>query len=147
MTTIGRMFAILIGSWFVAVCGCGGGSGPETAEVVGIVTMNGTPVEGANVIFHPIDTTTNTLASQASTNAEGRFELSTHVGQGKYKRGVAPGEYAVAVSKLDTSAISKTYAPPTNLLPKRFSNPETSGLKATVVADRVNEFTFLVDEK
>jgi hypothetical protein len=53
----------------------------------------------------------------------------------------------VAVSKLDTSAISKTYAPPTNLLPKKYSNPETSGLKATVVANRANEFPFALDAK
>jgi hypothetical protein len=146
MITIGRVLIILVGSCVVSISGCSDGSGPETADAVGTITMDGKPVDGANVIFHPIGTTTNTLASQATTNAEGRFELSTHIGQGKYKRGVVPGEYAVAVSKLDTSAIAKTYAPPTNLLPKKYSNPETSGLKATVVAGRVNVFPFSVDE-
>jgi hypothetical protein len=115
--------------------------------VVGTITQNGKPVVGANVIFHPVGNASNRLASQAVTNSDGRFDLSTHLGQGKYKRGIVPGEYAVTVTKLDTAAISKTYAPPPNLLPKKYSNPETSGLKATVTADQVNDYQFTVDEK
>jgi hypothetical protein len=145
MAKFGRVSVAVVCSSVLAICGCTGSSGPETVEVVGTITMDGKPIEGANVIFHPIGTATNVLASQATTNADGRFELSTHVGKGEFKRGVVPGEYAVAVAKLDTAAIAKTYAPPSNLLPKRFANPETSELKATVAADQVNDFPFRVD--
>jgi hypothetical protein len=110
--------------------------------VTGTVTFNGNPVEGANVIFNPSTGSGQTLASQAVTGADGRFELKTHIGAGEFKIGIVPGQYDVTISKLDTSGISSTLGPPKDLLPRIYRDPSTSGLKADVSADRENDFPF-----
>ena len=122
--------------------GCGNTQeGPETVPVRGTVTYQGQPLDGANVVFHPTDGST-TLASQAVTDASGRFELATHVGVGKFKPGIVPGNYAVAITKLDTASVSSTLAAPKDLLPKKYGDPKTSGLAAEVTAQQDNEFSF-----
>jgi hypothetical protein len=126
-----------------AVSGCTRSQqGPATVEVTGTVTYEGQPIDGANVIFHPANGSDQTLASQALTDKNGRFELSTHVGGGKFKTGIVPGNYAVTIKKLDTAAIANTLAPPKDLLPNRYGSPKTSGLTAKVADDQENEFQF-----
>src|SRR3982751_1444066 len=87
----------------LAVTGCGHPTeGPARVEVTGTVTLNESPVEGANVLFSPdVGSDDNRLASQAVTDSQGRFKLSTHVGGGKFKSGIVPGKYVVTISKLD----------------------------------------------
>ena len=127
----------------VAFAGCDNSvAGPATVAVTGTVSSGGTPLEGANVIFHPIVESGQTLASQSVTDAQGRFEMSTHVGAGKFKPGIVPGKYAVAITKLDTASIATTLAPPKDLLPKKYAHPKTSGLVAEVIEGQENEFEF-----
>jgi hypothetical protein len=109
--------------------------------VTGTVTLGGNPVEGANVVFHPLEDAA-ALASQGSTNAEGRFVMTTHVGGGKFEPGIAAGTYAVTITKLDTAAIANTAAPPQNLLPPKYASPTSTALKAIVVAGKENDFPF-----
>lgn len=117
--------------------------GPATVNVTGTVTLAGNPLEGANVVFNPaMGSDDGRLASQASTDASGRFELTTHVGGGKFKPGIVPGKYAVSITKLDTAAIKNTFSPPKNLLPKKYADPKTSQLSADVKADASNDFPF-----
>jgi hypothetical protein len=125
--------------------GCTGAEGPDTVAVTGTVTVNGSPLEGASVTFHPIEGSENVLASQAVTDAAGRFRLATHVGGGRFKDGIVPGKYSVVVTKLDTAAISSTLAPPKNLLPEKYDSPTTSGLSAEVSADKENDFKFSIN--
>jgi len=113
-----------------------------TVEVSGVVTMNGAPIEGANVVFYPSGTDDSRLASQATTDHEGHYRLQTHLGGGKFKSGIVPGQYVVTVSKLDTESIKTTYAPPKNLLPKKYADAKTSELKSDVAAGKANEFPF-----
>lgn len=120
--------------------------GPDTVPVSGTVTYRGSPVEGANVIFHPTEGSASTLASQSITDASGRFELSTHVGAGKFKPGVVPGNYSVVITKLDTASVSTTLAPPKNLLPQKYANANTSGLTANVAAAQKNSFEFSLND-
>jgi hypothetical protein len=68
--------------------------------------------------------------------------MNTHVGGGKFEPGIEPGRYAVAITKLDTSAIASTLAPPKDLLPKKYGDPKKSGLTADVEAGRENVFEF-----
>ena len=127
--------------------GCGPStSGPNTVEVTGTVTYQGAPVEGANVIFQPATGSDQTMGSQAVTDSQGRFKLSTHVGGGKFKSGIAPGKYAVTINKLDTASISNTLAPPKDLLPKNYGNPKTSGLSADVSFEQENDFKFALSD-
>jgi hypothetical protein len=109
--------------------------------VSGRVTLDGVPIAGANVVFHPVESE-QTLASQSVTDEEGRFEMSTHVSGGKFEPGIAPGKYAVAITKLDMSAVSTTFAPPKDLLPKKYGIPQTSRLTADVAEGKENEFEF-----
>ncbi|HEX3599245.1 MAG TPA: DUF6795 domain-containing protein, partial [Lacipirellulaceae bacterium] len=89
--------------------GCGrSATAPGTVKAGGTVTLGGKPVAGANVIFYPASSDVAAVASQAMTDDSGRFQLSTHVGGGTFKSGIAPGKYAVAITKLDTAGISNT---------------------------------------
>ena len=136
-TAIGLLFGC------AALGGCGGGAtGPGTVRATGVVTFGGKPVAGANVIFYPATAADPGLASQTVTDNEGRFTLSTHVGAGKFRIGIAPGQYAVAVTKLDTAAIASTLSPPKNLLPRKYASPTTSKLTADVSTERENNFEF-----
>ena len=120
-------------------------SGPETVRVTGTVHYQGSPIEGANVLFQPVEGSGQTLASQSATNAEGQFELSTHVGGGQFKPGIEPGKYSVTITKLDPASTTML-APPRNLLPKKYASPQTSGLSADVVTDKENDFKFTLTD-
>ena len=61
--------------------------------------------------------------------------------------GIVPGRYAIAVSKLDTAAIATTFAPPKDVLPKKYGDPKTSGLTADVAMGRENDFVFALTSK
>ena len=127
-----------------AVNGCGGTKGgPATVEVTGTVTLNGSAVDGANVLFSPdIGSNDGRLASQATTDSAGRFKLSTHVGGGKFKSGIVPGKYVVAISKLDTAPAKNTFTAPKNLLPPKYADAKTSLLNSDVAAGQANDFQF-----
>jgi hypothetical protein len=127
-----------------ALAGCSGvKSGPATVEVTGTVTINGSPVDEAIVLFTPeIGASDGRLASQATTDSEGRFKLTTHVGGGKFKSGIVPGKYEVAITKLDPAAVKNPFSPPKNLLPPKYADPKTSQLKAQVAAGQTNHFQF-----
>jgi hypothetical protein len=135
-------FVYIAALCLVALVGCGGTKpGPATVEVTGTVTLSGTPVEGASILFSPdIGSDDKRLASQATTDSQGRFKLSTHVGGGKFKSGIVPGKYVVTVSKLDTTPTKNIYSPPKNLLPPKYADAKTSQLKADVVAGQANDF-------
>jgi hypothetical protein len=128
----------------MALCaGCGGGpEGPATAEVTGLVTLDGAPLANADVFFHPVDSEGPAQASQAVTGDDGRFTVQTHVAAGQYKPGMIPGEYRVSVSKLDTSNVTSTLTPPKNVLPEKYASPQTSGFTVSVSADQENDFRF-----
>jgi hypothetical protein len=133
--------------WLVAVAllmGCGKrAGGPATVEVAGTVTFDEKPVEGANVTFSPEGTGDDArLASQALTDQNGRFQLSTYVGSGKTKSGIIPGRYQVTVSKFDRAALGKGFVAPTNVLPKKYGDAKTSQLRADVAAGKENDFPF-----
>jgi hypothetical protein len=130
--------------YLIAIAGCGGTkSGPATVEVTGTVTLNGAGVDGASVLFSPdVGSSDGRLASQATTDSAGRFKLSTHVGGGKFKSGIVPGKYVVAISKLDTAPAKNPFSPPKNLLPPKYADPKTSLLTADVAAGQANDCQF-----
>ena len=92
--------------------------------------------------FYPAGGGDAALASQAVTNDDGKFQLITQVGGGKSKPGIAPGQYDVAITKLDMSGVTSTSTPPKNVLPRKYASPKTSKLSADVAADRENNFDF-----
>ena len=131
----------------LSLVGCGGGAGvpkdrPKTTPYSGILTMDGKPVEGASVTFHPKQ---GGHAATARTDAEGKFVLQTFV-EGD---GAVPAEYGISVIKLQnakSTAVSMDdpkydpnakETPPAHLLPVAYSNFTKSGLSETVGAEPV----------
>lgn len=121
----------------VAVLGAGcGRSLPRTSEVRGRVTLDGGPLEGAAILFQPMD---GGVPARGSSTADGAFVLSTF----QEGDGAVPGRYRVAVSKVEVTGVAATpdglSGPGTpggvkerSLIPKRYADPATSGLTAEV---------------
>jgi hypothetical protein len=134
----------IAGLLFVAACSTEQ-SDKGTVPVTGVVTYQGQPVAEANVTFQ-----SDQRGSFGTTDAEGRFRLQTF----EPDDGALPGEYRVAISKVHITVPEfdeghPQYVappPPKHLIPEKYAAANTSGLKASVVAGKENEFTFeLVD--
>ena len=94
------------------------------------------------------------MGSTGTANAEGKFELTTVIGQNA-KPGAPPGSYRVVVSSLGDPMgkpiEAKPNEPPANigameLLPPRFSDPSQTELKATV-PEAGSTFEFKVSKR
>jgi len=125
--------------------GCGS-DGLGTAPVSGMVTLDGKPVEGAGVMFSPVNPGPIAIGT---TDAEGRFVLAT----GKLT-GAMLGEHKVTISKslimqsapLKGAVAGLESATLKPLLPKRYLRPGTSGLQE-LVASEENQFEFQLTTK
>jgi hypothetical protein len=115
-------FAILA----IVVSGCGE-SGPELAPVEGTVTLDGRPLESADVIFQPED---QKPASFARTGADGHYELMRKRGV----MGASIGQHTVRI----TIPRSMFKNPPE--IPTRYNTD--SELKREVKSGEDNEFNF-----
>jgi hypothetical protein len=118
--------------------GCGEGGVPaDAATVQGVVTFNGDPVSDATVTFRSDDN----RSAVGKTDEQGQYKLSSPQIPG----GAAPGTYKITVTKreqLQTESITEEHpdygkpmpAPPEpkHLLPQKYSQPNTSGLEATI---------------
>lgn len=135
-----RVVGFVMAVAMLFVHGCGGGDSrnlPATVPASGYVYLDGSPVEGAAVVFIPEDIQSGNPA-QAITNGQGFFDL-----QIEGKKGAVPGRYVVQVAKTlevpmeggaqgvgeseDFRAV--TYK---NVLPNKYANIATSGLKVEV---------------
>jgi len=103
MMRIGILSALLVGSSLV---GCGGKSYPPTSPVTGVVTLDGKPVEGANVSF--VSNDTKVQPASGTTDKDGKYSLTTF----RSGDGAMPGEYKVAVSKYFSEAGQSPYDKP-----------------------------------
>jgi hypothetical protein len=129
----------------LAVIGCGDSSGLEKRyPVSGNVTYKGQPVPKGNVFFVPVDSTKGRSAG-GEISEDGSYTLTT----AEEGDGALPGEYKVSVisQDIDMSAVlkeagggagrqSETFRKATkqakDLVPKKYGDPETSGLRKTV---------------
>lgn len=124
--------------------GCEQQTGPQTYPATGTVTLNGTPVADALVVFTPRNSDgQSALASQAQTDAEGRFEMRTYLGEDDYKVGIQPGEYVVTVTKLEV--VQDMRRQPKHLLPRKYSLPATTDLVASVAEAAANDFELALE--
>lgn len=130
--------------------GCGGQQGVDgVVPVSGDVRYQGSPVEGAMVIFAPEG---EGRASSGMTDANGRFALTTL----RANDGVLPGKYRVTVAKTETAGEmteeeSQLYfaqhgnAPQVTtkeLLPAKYKNADTSGLVAEIPSAGSSDLVF-----
>ena len=83
--------------------GCGAEKAPPklepTVELTGIITLDGKPLEGASVRFAP-KSTDGYHGAVGVTDASGKYDLYTDIGNGKSKDGIIPGDYTVYVSRM-----------------------------------------------
>lgn len=126
--------------------GCGSASTLGTQPVEGTVTLDGDPVEGATVDFIPAQAGSGAAAT-GMTDASGRYSLTVLDPPGEsiveFGSGTLPGEYHVTVRKATVaptpeSASRQSLGKKTYIVPQKYENPKTSGLKATV-ADGKND--------
>jgi len=76
----------------VAAALAGPGCGRGLVKVTGVVRLDGKPVEGAMVTYHPVDPNKGRIA-HGTTDKEGAFQLSTT----RPNDGAFPGEYKVTI--------------------------------------------------
>jgi hypothetical protein len=136
------VFALLL---LTVSIGCGKqASGPATFPVTGVVTLAGSPVEGANVQFKPTSPDLGIAGAQATTRPDGTFDVKIELDMGKTsKQGLPAGEYKVAITKLELPTGQTTATrPPKNVLPPQYATIESSPLTATVKADGENKLDF-----
>ena len=95
--------SILLGG-FVCFAGCGDRG--DGVHVAGVVTLDGQPLPGAQVLFHQPELGPNeNIGYIGMTDAAGRYSLRPMMGEGS---GVPPGEYHVSM----TTALVDSSAPP-----------------------------------
>ena len=128
--------SIFTGLILVSVSGCRGEPEVKLVPVDGIVTLDGTPVEAANVFFAPA----KGPAAKADTDKDGKFRLMTN----RPGDGAVPGDFQVSIAKfVPDPATAKDPVPGMkNELPDKYNSPATSGLTATVNLDGGNTFSF-----
>ena len=101
--------------------GCNSGK-IKTYLCTGTVTLDGQPVEGANVAFINLNLS---APAAARTDASGSFTFQSE-----------PGEFDVTIVQLTGGATPENpYAASTNLLPEKYADLKMSGLKAKVETD------------
>jgi len=96
---------------------------PEAGRVSGYVTLDGQPLKGGIVKFHP---PAGGDSSHAVIQPDGQFEL--HTGG---EPGLPPGEYVVTVADSEVSGVTAA-SPPSQEIPAKYTQPETSDLRATL---------------
>ena len=147
--------------------GCNRGpAGPVVHMVEGVVTLDGAPLEEANVFFSPVGGK-SALQATGFTGADGHFRLTSTRG-GKIGRGATEGEYVVRVTKIEVPpsppAIPMGHpdygkAPPRPMswaeeqaqikyvVPPRYGEAKTSPLRATVSKGLNSGAAFTFDVK
>ena len=139
-----RFFALLPLVFILALpCGCPS-KGPTVNRVEGIVTLDGTPVEGANVSFAPKagsgEDLSGPLLAGGKTDAAGKYTLTTNRGS-TVGAGTTAGEYNVSiVKKTMTNPLTAPLAPGQRFVPqyeygvpKAFEEAAKSGISVEVV--------------
>lgn len=142
-----KSFWSCLGSATVAVLTLSLGSGcfraPVAAEdavyddlrpVIGSIAFEGAPIEDASIKLHPVRAATpGAYLPSAVVKDDGTFIVYSYRPEGRGV-GAPPGEYVLTVSwrgplqGLSESSIDELK----ELLPKKFTDPRTSGLKVTV---------------
>ncbi len=123
------LFAVLVALSAMVIPGCGRG-GPKVYPVRGRVVVDGQPVSGAAVTFHPVGSA-ESLRPSALTDEQGYFSLTSYVSGD----GAPDSDYAVTVTLYRVISLrpqAEGDETTRNVLPPRYANPAESQLKTTV---------------
>lgn len=117
---------------------------PAIYKASGKVLYQGKPLEGAIVLYHPIDGNT---AAHGRTNSKGEFDLTTFVN----RDGAPAGSYHVVVTKMEYDEKPTAYDSPhersvaqigKQLLPAKYTNKETTILTVEIHSKGPNNSIF-----
>jgi len=142
------------------VTGCGGEKKdiPKTVPVTIKISYHGQPLAGANVLMVPQES--GARGASGVTDANGAAEMALP----GLTKGVVPGRYRIAVSKVESSAIDAATSAeefykakqqaagdpaasaPKQVLPVKYANAQTSGLECTVTEDPNQVFEFTLSD-
>jgi hypothetical protein len=116
---------LLVGLVLLSALGCG--AGKRIVPVSGTVTLNGKPLAKATVSFQPIappGTMDAGVGSQAKTNDQGEFTLTTATGQ----NGAVVGKHRIIITLLSEQVGDSDARPPrggwpmADQVPKRYNS-------------------------
>jgi len=128
-----RVVVYVVALGLLAPFGCSskGSNLPKTVPASGVVTLDGKPVDGAQVVLIPA--AEGTTGATGVTDSSGRFSLRAY----PEKDGAIPGEYKVQVSKTievklkgsvdGGDAVRFDYA-----VPGKYTTADKSGLKVSI---------------
>jgi hypothetical protein len=113
--------------------GCGQEDGPPLAEVTGIVTLDGQPVEGAGLQFS-VEGPGGAVA-YGRTDESGRYEMHF----GKSRTGAVVGKNRVRITSDDRVTIGDKKFQSTEVFPPQYN---TKSEQFVDVVEGTNEFNF-----
>ena len=126
------MKLILANLAIVVLAGCGG---PNLPKVKGNITVDGTPADGAILLFHPVEGKEMKLATGVA-DSDGTYSLVADM-----KEGIQPGKYAVSLTWPDpafkpneASKMRGDAEAGPDLLKGRYVMKEKSGLTAEITS-------------
>jgi hypothetical protein len=135
----------------LTLLGCGPSTGhlPKTVPASGVVTLDGKPVDGAQVVLVPAgDASTG---AYGTTDSSGRFSLRAYA----EKEGAIPGDYKVQVSKtierrLEGAKGSLDGGDPVRFeygVPAKYTGAKTSGLSVTIPDAGIRDINLALSSK
>lgn len=114
--------------------GCGDSINQKTYPVTGEVRLGGKPFKGLTVVLRPVDKTNfkRQEIPQGITDENGKFSVHTYT----TNDGAPAGDYKIGIAlmqPLDDEGGDQVKRDPNQpIVPIKYADPETSGLKATV---------------
>lgn len=132
----------LLASTCFLISGCGNPHELETARVEGVVSYNGTPITKGLVVFIPA----KGKRATGKIDGEGRFSLTTYSDGdgaivGAHKVGI------IAFENMDQFYLAYysekgSHEMPEEIIPKKYADPYSSGLKFQVQSGQRNQADF-----
>ena len=140
---------LIVLSFLVPLTGCR--QGPQINETEFIVTLDGTPLEGAGINLIPKDE--KGVRAFGMTDATGKCLVQTLLGE---TSGTVAGEYAVTVSKNISKPTGKKIKGPNDvmtdvmegeeILPPLYNDPQKTPFTVTVKSGK-NSFSLNLESK
>jgi hypothetical protein len=141
-----RLNYLLLAAMTLPLLGCGGydkwkDGRPKTYPTTGSVIFDGAPVEGATLVFQPVDEVAGKPGT-AVTDASGYFSVQTFdpgdgLTEGTHRVSIAKTQMLDKVTKKVVTEVNSD-APliEDHLLPKRYSDFTTSKLEVEIKAEK-----------
>lgn len=123
----GMVGQFLVGLVCLTCSGCGTRE-PRVATFMAkgqVVAADGSPIPHVLVVLHPVDHSLDSPKPRGTTDAEGRYQLTTY----DTNDGAPEGQFAVTVEQWIRD---NPNLPPSNHLPQSFSKTESSGIRILI---------------